>query len=226
VILAGCYPADPNQAPRYCDKITRDPVSKFVTNINDTNTNAGQDATAGIDMSLRYVLPTEYGRFGGVWEGTWLHHYNRILPDGTHVKGRGTFDIQNIGAGSGGVFPAWKFVAGVNYGIGGLSAGVIVHFIGSYHECGDPAGNFAGAGLCYQDPTYKRRVGDFNSEDIYASYTMFTQFGRTTFSAGVNNVLNHNPPYVYNGFTNNSDPSAYADGYLGRFFYGRVSHSF
>ena len=230
VILSGCYPTNEQVAagvvPKYCDKITRDPITQFVTNITDTNTNAGQDTTAGIDMSLRYVLPTEYGRFGGAAEATWLHHYNRILPDGTFVKGRGTYDIQQIGAGSGGVFPAWKAVGGINYGIGGLSAGVIVHFVGSYHECGDSGGNFAGAGLCYQDPTYKRRVGDFNSEDLYASYTWFTQFGRTTFSAGVNNILNHNPPYVYNGFTNNSDPSAYADGYLGRFFYGRLQHSF
>jgi hypothetical protein len=41
---------------------------------------------------------------------------------------------------------------------------------------------------------------------------------------GVQNVANTNPPYIFGAFAANSDPSTYD--YLGRFFYGRVTHNF
>ncbi len=224
-ILSLCYPSDPTVTPKFCDLITRDPVSHFVTNMQDLNINAGQLSTDGVDLSVRYAIPTEFGRFGAVWDAVWLHKFNQVLPTGQLVKARGTYDIVNFGAG-GGVRPAWKFIAGANYGIGGFTAGIIAHFVGSFHECGDSGGNYAGGSLCYQDPTNKRRVGSFHSEDITVQYALFTQFGKTTIGAGVNNVLDHPPPLIYNGFTNNTDPTAYGDGVLGRFIYGRISHSF
>jgi len=223
-ILSSCYPADPNVTPNFCNLITRDPLTNFVTNITNTNINAGQLSTDGIDLSVRYAIPTEFGRFGAVWDATWLHKFNQVLPTGQLVKARGTYDITNFGTG-GGVRPAWKFIAGANYGIGGFTVGLIAHFVGSFHECGT-GGNYIGGSLCYQDPTDKRRVGSFHSEDITVQYSLFTQFGKTTIGAGVNNVLDHPPPLIYNGFTNNTDPTAYPDGVLGRFIYGRVSHSF
>src|SRR5713226_745844 len=80
--------------------------------------------------------------------------------------------------------------SGANYGIGGFTVGLIAHFVGSFHECGT-GGKYIGGSLCYQDPTDKRRVGSFHSEDITVQYSLFTQFGKTTIGAGVNNVLDH-----------------------------------
>jgi outer membrane receptor protein involved in Fe transport len=48
--------------------------------------------------------------------------------------------------------------------------------------------------------------------------------GRSTISAGVNNVLDQDPPNIYNGFLATSDSNTYD--FLGRFFYVRLSQLF
>jgi len=219
-ILSGCYPTDPSVTPRYCDLISRDPNSLRIVNIINTNTNVGQDATDGIDISLNYILPTEYGRFGFLFDGTWLHKYNRTLADGTILKGKGTFDLGTTG----GVYPSIKFNTGLRYGIGGLSAGVNMRFIGSFNECGTTSGQFAGSGLCYVDSTYRRRVKHYDIYDVFVSYSLESMFGKTQLALGVNNLFDKPPAVIYNGFTAATDPTAYD--LLGRFFYGRLTQTF
>ena len=59
--------------------------------------------------------------------------------------------------------------------------------------------------------------------DVFLSYLLRSPFGNTTFSAGVRNLTDHNPPYVYNESFIFTDP-----GYdlVGRFIYGRITHAF
>src|SRR5262249_34686924 len=171
VILSSCYPNDTQfaagVAPKFCDKVIRDPSSQRLLNVINTFTNVGSDATDGIDLALNYSLPTEYGRFGFIFDGTWLHKYDRTLADGTTIRGRSTFDLNN--QGSFGVFPNFKFIGGVRWNYRGLDLGVNTRFLSSFIECGDPTGVFNGTGLCYQDRTYKRDVGSYNTWDIFAS---------------------------------------------------------
>src|SRR5713101_699319 len=212
VILTGCYPSagTPNQV--YCDKISRDTTTHRITNIVDTNTNVGKDETDGIDLAIRYALPTEYGRFGFVFDGTWLHKFDRTLADGSVLGGRGTYDVQIEGAGLGGVFPAFKANSGVNWSLGGFAGGVNGKFIGSFHECGDDTGFFAGGSVCSSSggtPQFQRLVPAYVTFDLFASYTLRSPAGRTTLGAGVNNVGDHKPSVIYNGFLAASDPTAY-----------------
>ncbi len=228
VILAGCYPSGggtPNQA--YCNLITRDPVSHRITNISDLNQNVGKDETDGIDLAVRYAYPSEYGRFGFVFDGTWLHKFDRTLADRSILGGRGTFDVQNVGAGTGGVFPAFKFNSGVTWSLAGFGAGVNSRFIGAFHECGTATGNFNGTSVCSGSggtPQFQRLVPAYVTVDVFASYTLRSSAGRTTLGAGVNNVGDHKPEVIYNGFTAASDPTAYD--FMGRFGYVRMSHTF
>jgi outer membrane receptor protein involved in Fe transport len=59
---------------------------------------------------------------------------------------------------------------------------------------------------------------------VFASYTLRSPAGRTTLGAGVNNVGDHRPEVIYNGFLAASDPTAYD--FMGRFGYVRLSHVF
>jgi outer membrane receptor protein involved in Fe transport len=59
---------------------------------------------------------------------------------------------------------------------------------------------------------------------VFASYTLRSPAGRTTLGAGVNNLGDHKPEVIYNGFTAASDPTAYD--FMGRFGYVRLSHQF
>jgi outer membrane receptor protein involved in Fe transport len=74
--------------------------------------------------------------------------------------------------------------------------------------------------------TYQRRVDAYNTYDLYVTYAFNSAFGKTSLAAGVNNVFNKEPSRIYNGFTSASDPTAYADGFMGRFGYLRVGHAF
>jgi outer membrane receptor protein involved in Fe transport len=217
-ILAGCYP-QAGGTPKYCNLVVRDPTTQKIQSIFNLNANVGQDKTDGIDISVRYFLPTEFGRFGFSWDGTWLRQYNRLLASGDLEKARGTYDL--------GVYPAWKFISGATYSLGGFTGGVVVHFTGGFHECGDDSGDFSGSGLCYKDPQipkYVRQVLPYSTWDIYLAYALQTSVGKTTFGAGMNNVFDRSPSKIYNGFLAASDPSAYD--YLGRFGYVRVSQAF
>jgi outer membrane receptor protein involved in Fe transport len=222
VILAGCYPGDSTIAPKYCDLISRDPITQRITNIVNRNLNVGNDKTDGLDIAMQYALPTQVGRFTLGFDGTWLHKYDRTLADGTVIHGRGNFDLN--GSGTGGVYPTFKFISGITWQFAGLNAGTNTRYYSSFTECGTASGNFAGSGLCYVDSTYKRRVRSYNAWDAFVSYTLTSQVGKTNFGAGVNNLFDRQPSAIYNGFTAASDPTAYD--FMGRFVYGRITHTF
>jgi outer membrane receptor protein involved in Fe transport len=217
-ILTGCY----GGGGRFCDLITRDPASQRIVNITNLNANVGTDKTDGVDLGVKYAMPTQAGRFGFDFIGTWLHKYDRILADNTLIHGKGNFDLNN--QGTGGVYPAFKFLSGVNWLLGGLAAGVNMRFVSSFTECGTSTGNFNGTGLCYRTSAFSRSVASYNQWDLFAAYTIKSPAGRTTLGAGINNVFNRAPSAIYNGFTAASDPTAYD--FMGRFVYARLGHTF
>ena len=219
-ILSGCYVSG-NQ-PGYCAFIHRDPLSNQVNVIDDTNQNIGKESSAGIDLALRYDMQTHVvGRYGFVFDGTWLQKHDRTLADGTVVHGKNTFDIQDPVGQSGGTNPAWKFNAGLTWGMSGFGAGLSTRFLGPFKECGGPA--FDGSGLCYVDATYQRRVKAYHTEDLFLSYQFTWAAGKTSIIGGVNNVFNASPARVYNGFSSQTDQYTYDQ--IGRFYYLRLGHT-
>ena len=230
VILSQCYPAVASQTPKFCDQVVRDPNTFRIVNVIDTNTNVGGNTTDGIDLALNYLLPTEYGRWNFLFDGTWLHKFDQTLADGSVIHGKNTYDIATVG----GVYPAFKFISGVRWAFEGFNAGFNTRFLSAFHECGSTTGNFNGTATCYAlqqpggttgvDSTTSRTVSAYNTWDIFAGYTFPWMAGRSTIGAGVNNLFNASPAVIYNGFLAASDPTAYD--FMGRFFYGRVSHAF
>ena len=232
LILNACYPANADAAPRYCDLVQRDPATLRLLNVIDVLQNIGKDETDGVDLALTYLLPTPVGRFNFIFDGTWLHKFDRTLLDGTVIHGKNTYDIST-GGRVGSVYPAFKFNSGLQWAYAGLSAGVNTRFLSSFHECGTQTGNFNGTATCYdrQQPgdvginaTTSRTVSAYNTWDLFAAYAFPSSAGRTTVGAGVTNLFNARPATIYNGFLAASDPTAYD--FMGRFFYGRVSHAF
>jgi outer membrane receptor protein involved in Fe transport len=220
-ILAGCYPgAAGQQNADYCSFIHRAPGSGLILYINDVNQNLGQNTSAGIDFAARYALPTPAGRFGFSFDGTYLLYYDQalFLATGTQkIHGRGNYDL--------GALPTFKANAGANWALAGFKVSGFGRFIRSFKECGTPAPDLSSTGgLCYVEGAPSRRVGNNFVLDLNASYTFANTAGRTTIAAGVNNVFDKAPQYVYSAVLANSDPSVYD--YLGRYVYGRVQHTF
>jgi outer membrane receptor protein involved in Fe transport len=207
-ILNQCYRAD-QQDNGMCALITRNDVGQIVV-INDERANLGNYHTTGFDFALRYAMPTEgLGRFSLIVDGSILRTFKITDVLGVVTHGEANYDI--------GVLPTLKTNAGIFWSMGGLGAGVSGRYIGSYQECA--------SGVCSEDDSVSRRVSHYLPFDVFLSYSLKGwTLGNTTLVAGVNNVGNIDPPYLYTAFAANSDPSSYD--YVGRFFYTRLTHTF
>jgi len=222
LILNSCYPTSSTQAPQYCDKVTRDPATGFISSISDTLTNIGGDHTSGIDVGVRFEPETPAGRFLFDVDAAWINIFDSLLAGNKLVHGKGNYDL--------GVHPEWTGNLGVTWAMDPIRAGIRTRFIGPFKECSDSSGAGDG-GSCYVDPNDanaienpSRTIQPYYAVDANVAWTLNSGLGTSTIAAGVNNVLNVEPSKIWNGFTANSDPSAYD--YLGRYFYARVSHKF
>lgn len=224
-ILQGCYT---NLNDDYCKLIVRN-NSGSIQYINDLNQNIGQKSTGGIDFAIRYALPTRAGRFAFAFDGNYLRYLDSTLKLATGnqiIHGQGNYDL--------GALPAFKANVGADWGMEGIVAGAVARYIGNFKECANPTDpTTASGGLCnLYDPVTQatlvnpdvRQVGSYVQVDIHAGYTLPSKLGKTSFFAGVSNLFDKKPPYIYSAALANSDPSTYD--YLGRYLYGRVQHRF
>jgi len=220
-ILNQCYPSAGTPDPAACALITRD-AAGFIDRINDLNVNSGGTKTAGFDVTARYNIPTEaFGRFGLGFDGNFLQYFDQIQPNGTIIHGRGNFDIGQINGGLQGVYPTFKGIASVVWGLGGLGAGGTVHYTGNIKQCAAPDGTSTG-GLCSNNPQHMERdVGAYASFDAFLSYSFKSTAGTTSIGGGVNNLFDAAPRTIYGALEPNSDPTAYD--FMGRFVYVRLS---
>ncbi len=219
-ILQSCY-TDNNL--ENCAKVHRSPIDHTIDRIDDFNVNIGHVDTAGMDLGIRYNLPTQVGRFRFGFDGTWLHHFNVTQPDGTIVHGKGNFDVGTLAGGIGGVYPTFKALASVLWSYSDFGAGVTERFIGSFTECAFTDNTSVG-GACFINPNLSRGISAYYQTDIYLSYDLRSLFGKTQIAAGIRNLFNSPPPRIYSAFTPTSDATTYD--FMGRFFYGRLTQRF
>jgi iron complex outermembrane receptor protein len=222
VILQACYPDAAGAVPKYCEFIHRDPTGR-INHIDNLNANVGSDRLDGADVTAGYEFGTGIGHWGVQGVVSWLHEYNRTLADETVIKGAGTWDLNQDGAG--GAYPHLRFNASLNWALAGFAASLRTYFIGGYKECGDADGIMEGGGLCY-DPSHKgeRQVSTYNTWDLTLGYTTRTDIGQTTVSLGVINLFDQAPPTVYNGFANTTDTYSYDQMMLQ--FFARLTQQF
>ena len=231
VILASCYPAlkptstaAPNQFA--CSLIQRSATTGQISNVIDTTTNVGSLWTNGIDLSARYYVPTDYGRFGFLFDSTYLLKWNLTLLTGQVIKGAGNYD-SGSGIPTGGLTPRIKFNAGVTYALEGFRAGVNGRYIGGFDECAGPDNGNQSGGLCSDPQTAQplgpHRVKAYMVFDLFLSYLLRSPVGNTTFALGVRNLADKTPPLVYNSFLTYADPQY---DFAGRFVYGRITQQF
>ncbi|MCE9579209.1 MAG: TonB-dependent receptor [Deltaproteobacteria bacterium] len=217
VILSQCYTRGTGDQRQNCDLIKRNPVTHTISIIDDRQTNVGGNKTSGLDYAISYDRAFDKpGRFRINIEGTYLFKYNLITGIGT-IFGRGVYDL--------GVFPRLKNNVSLIWGKGNLGAGATVRYIQGFKECDgdDCAGKLKIEGTA-TEPKPWRDVNSNTTMDLFVTYGWKNLVGRTSVSAGVNNVADTKPPFIYAGFLANSDASTYD--YMGRFFYVRASQSF
>ena len=206
IILSNCYNSG---IQSYCDQIHRDPTLNFAIDfIDDPVANVGGTSTSGIDTAVAYDHKFgDLGRFREQIEAQYLLKYN--LDNTLQViHGLGNYDL--------GVYPRFKAnFSGLWQHPSGAGGGASVRYVGGYKECDL---NDCNGG------EVSRSVTAWWKLDLFGTYAVKSAAGKTSLTVGVNNVLDRAPALIYIGFAADSDAATYD--YMGRFFYGRLSHLF
>lgn len=214
VILNNCYISG---IEADCDKVHRNPnLGGQIDFIDDALANVATLKTDGIDVSASWdYAKKEVGHIRTSGEVTWLNKYDfdptgQNNKDNAVIHGKGTFDL--------GLFPAFRgTLSSLWTGPNGFGAGVIFHYVGTYHECD--------GGVCsgIMNAPF-RDVDRYYNWNLYGTYSVKSRMGVTTVTVGINNVFNSDPPFVFTAFANNTDGSVYDA--FGRYYYVRLSQLF
>ena len=186
---------------KYAYLVTRDPATGRITQINQTNTNLFNAHVTGVDIDLRFRLPTEYGRFTAALNGTYLQRFDQQNDDGSYTGIVGNAFLAGTDV------PRWKHIATLAYDRGPYFVQFQQNFQSAYLDYGGD-----------------RRVGVYETYDIAATYTGIKHVGVTL---GIKNIADRDPPQSYNNgaqFQGGYDAS-YAE-VRGRAFYAKLSYSY
>jgi iron complex outermembrane recepter protein len=198
-------------ATQFANLITRDANGNIVF-ISQTNANLFKENVSGTDVNLRYAFNIgDYGRISLLGNGTYYYKFATQNPDGSW-----TGQIDKGLTTVSGVISRWRHSASLVYDIGPFDASITQHFQKGYH---DANGNILGVNA-------KRNVGVYDTFDAQASYHLTPEW---TFTFGMINVTDTNPPYANYASSANNFVGGYDLSYgdpRGRFVYGRVGFQF
>jgi iron complex outermembrane recepter protein len=177
----------------------------FINEIDGTLDNLDSIRTKGIDATLNYRSPAmSAGRFGLTVNATRLIKYVLTASDGFVV-------IDRVGTERGSpdqAFPKWKGNATVDWTLGDFGASVTGRYIHHVIE---------------QAPAGPNKLGSRTYVDFQLEYSPSAFLDkRLSFTAGVNNLFDKDPPGCFTCSGNNYDPGTYDA--PGRFGYARISY--
>ena len=198
-------------ATTFANLITRDANGNIVF-ISQTNANLFKENVSGTDVNLRYAFDIgNYGRISLLGNGTYYYKFATQNPDGSW-----TGQIDKGLTTVSGVISRWRHSLSLIYDIGSWDASLTQHFQKGYH---DANGNILGVNAM-------RNVGVYDTLDGQVSYRLAPTW---TFTAGVINIGNTDPPYANYASSANNFVGGYDLSYgdpRGRFLYGRVEYQF
>ncbi len=225
-IMTGCYVGG---VLADCSRIVRGPAGA-ITVLNDSVTNIGGTRTDGFDVGATYALPTtSVGEFKLGLDATYTRNYEEIFPN----PGGAATVTQLAGVERGGtVFPfgvpRWKARTSLQWTAGNWRAEWDMRYISALTEpCSD---SFDGSplsltnlGLCSNPNTANNslstnHLGQTIYHDVQVNYAYDP--AKMTFTFGIRNLFNKEPPSSTQQQLNSFDPTLYD--VPGRFFYVRV----
>jgi iron complex outermembrane receptor protein len=166
--------------------------------------NLGKVDTSGLDIAADYARPVEWGAitlFELNFVATYLDQYKETFP------GSGTVDLKGTAGDEDGfgVFPEWRWNA--TAGVSGESWNVAytLRWIDSAKDLLRPA-----------NITDAPKADSILYQDLMASYT----WRQATFSLGIENLADEDPPRFHSAFNANTAPGVYD--VIGRRLWARV----
>jgi iron complex outermembrane receptor protein len=204
-VIKGNYAGD----PAYAGMVTRD-GSGTITNIMNTNVNAGGVKVAGIDLDVRwqFLKSADYGTYTAHLNGTYLTKYDETLPDGSVQPSIGATYLPDdsetalTAVQNGGIIFRWRHQLTLDWQYKQFGLSLTQNYQSGYRDA--PR---ADCSVC--DITEQVRHGSFQTWDLQGTYTGIKNL---TLRAGVKNLFNKLPPIDYNAglyFQSGYDPTYY-----------------
>ena len=214
-IISGCY-GSINLSSPLCNLIgPRDSLSQL-TSLVATNQNLGVTRTSGLDFGVTYNLPL--GDFGAVSLNNQMeyvmNYLSQDLPNGPFIDSVGTLTV--VGPGNY-AYPRVKDNNSITWANGALSFTYTTRFISGMDYFNDPT--TPPAVYTKADGYRVTSTPNIFYHDIEGTYTYRT----ATFTVGIDNLLNQNPPFVPDTATN-TNTNIYD--VIGRLVYAKLSYHF
>ncbi len=189
--------------PLACATITRT-ASGAVAGIANPLINIGGIETTAVDFTILYTSPAwSFGQFSARSNTSHLLEFTEIVPTGAGLVG-----VSREGTERGSpdqAYPEWKSTLTVDWDLGGFGATGVLRYISSVDE--------------------SDAVNKLESTTYFDAQFRWTpaQLGESmTFTVGVNNLFDQDPPGCITCGLNNYDPTTYDS--PGRFGYIRLSY--
>jgi outer membrane receptor protein involved in Fe transport len=192
-------------APIFCERIERVPGGRIAT-VRAQLQNLATETARGVDMDLRY----RHEGLGGLLSHRLLlsHVLERELiafPGAAPFAGAGGFDRDTFGA-----IPEWQGNYRLDWRSGAWHAGYELQWIGAIEETGGEV-----------FPGTANKVNGAFYHDVTVGYDLPS---RTSFTVGIDNLLDDQPPLLVNADEGNTDVSTYR--LLGTTFWLRLTQRF
>jgi len=183
----------------YCPLLTRDPVTKEITNYYEKGVNSATRKVAGVDTELSYRFETEFGNFNMRLISTYMSEYE------TNPTGFAEDLIVDIGEVE---QPRWKHRMTTEYSYGDFSSVLTVNH--RHHTV--------------QSRDWTPNQNNYNDVPSYTTFDLTTRYDITEKLQGrfgVLNMFDRNPPRLPSVYNN-----GYAFEMIGRRVTAGVSYSF
>lgn len=219
--------------PNFCGGIGR-AFTGGINNFQNRLTNIGGIETDGFDFKINYSSPeTSIGRFDVNWSATYVDQYDELLLNPNDPDGFLRRPLDGIEDNDRGI-PEWQSNLIVSWSYGNWAASWTVRFIDSLSEpCTDFRDgsdiSLTNLGLCsdpnFDDNSLSRNTLDSTFyNDVQVSYsTKIGEYG-LTFTGGVNNVFDEDPPLCFSCSLNGFDVTTHD--LPGQFWYLRTALRF
>lgn len=184
--------------------IRRDPATGQLQGLVESVTNYDTRLeTSGWDWALNYAIDMGIARLELDHQGTYILDYNLL------AGGAGTYTGT-----SGNVFPEYRLNFGANLIVDDWAYGLQARYI---PEVDDTSVRGNGNNVLGYDKIQDHLIFD--------ARVRWHPTDSSTVLVGVNNLLDEEPPYVFNT-GNNTAPGLYSSAVVGRYFFARITQSF
>ena len=209
-ILEQCY----SDTPQYCEHVDRG-AGGFVTDLRNLNTNVGALAVSGIDLALSWSgVDTDWGIFDFAWDMTQYDEWESTDALGTRFQ-----DLGYVFGSSRNNNVDLRSTAHVGWVHGPWSARWSWQYIAEGNGVANSPPSYDIDGN--YDPGDEVRILDaMLYNDVVASYLWERNAYSVTVAAGVDNLLDQDPPFFPESFANDFDPDYRS--WSSRFWYARV----